>query len=74
MLFSSILKWSGKIQKPFSLLTVSDEINQHETVRKLKILYDNFEANSSIDEIVTDEEIAEETEFISSLLQTSVMK
>lgn len=40
----------------------------------MKMLYDNFEANSSLEETVTDEENEEEQEFINSLLKTSVMK
>lgn len=40
----------------------------------MRILYDNFEANSSIDEIVTQEEDEEENDFIAALLETSVMK
>lgn len=49
-------------------------VNNDDVVKKMRILYDNFETNSSVDEIITDEENAEELEFIISLLQTSVMK
>lgn len=40
----------------------------------MKMLYDNFEANSSINEDFTLEEEAEQTAFITALLETSVMK
>lgn len=40
----------------------------------MKVLYNNFERNSSYDETVTEEEEAEEIDLITSLLNTSVMK
>lgn len=40
----------------------------------MKVLYNNYEANSTIDENVTDEEENEENDFISELLGTSIMK
>lgn len=40
----------------------------------MKDLYDNFEANSSIDENFTPQEEAEENDFIELLLETPVMK
>lgn len=46
----------------------------YEIIRKMKILYDNFEANSSIDENFTQQEEIEENEFIELLLETPVMK
>lgn len=58
----------------YSLLSVDDFVNNAEIIRKMRALYDNFEANSSIDESITEEEVFEEKEFISSLIQTSVMK
>lgn len=45
-----------------------------ESVKKMKILYDNFEANSSIDENLTEDEKIEENDFINFLLETPVMK
>lgn len=56
------------------LLTVDPAVYAHATIKKMKILYDNFDANSSIDEVVTREEEEEESDFIAALLETSVMK
>jgi hypothetical protein len=59
---------------PRRLLTVSDDINNSKIISKMKTLYDNFEANSSINEDFTMEEENEQNDFIAELLQTSVMK
>lgn len=40
----------------------------------MKTLYDNFEMNSSVDEIVTQHEEDEQNIFIKMLLATPVMK
>lgn len=56
------------------LLTVNESVFDYEIIRKMKILYDNFEANSSVDENFTQQEEIEENEFIELLLETPVMK
>ena len=43
-------------------------------VNKMKALYDNFEALSSIDERFTTKEKEEQDEFIAELLKSPVMK
>jgi hypothetical protein len=43
-------------------------------MRLMHMLYDNYERNTSIEEIVTDEEMSEERDFINALLQTAVMR
>lgn len=58
----------------FRLLTVDDAINELGLISKIKAMYDNFEANSSINEDFTLEEEAEQNEFITALLETPVMK
>lgn len=55
-------------------MTLSEEIFKLDTVKKMIVMYDNFERNSSIDEHVTDEELREEREFINALLETTVIK
>lgn len=55
-------------------MTLSEEIFELDTVKKMIVLYDNFERNSSIDELVTDEELREEREFINALLETTIIK
>lgn len=55
-------------------MTLSEEIFELDTVKKMIVLYDNFERNSSIDELVTDEELREEREFINALLETAIIK
>lgn len=58
----------------FRLLTVNESVYDYEIIKKMKVLYDNFEANSSIDENFTPQEEAEENDFIELLLKTPVMK
>lgn len=55
-------------------MSVDDSINNFSIVKKMKVLYDNYEADSKVDEISSDEEHIEENEFISALLETSIMK
>ena len=43
-------------------------------MKKMIVMYDNFERNSSIDESVTEEELREEREFINALLETALIK
>ena len=43
-------------------------------MKKMIVMYDNFERNSSIDESVTEEELREEREFINALLETAIIK
>lgn len=40
----------------------------------MKVLYDNYEMNTKVDEIFTEEELTEERIFIDTLLETPVMK
>lgn len=55
-------------------MSVNPAIKNCEIVKKMRILYDNFERNSLIDEVETEEEENEENDFIAALLETSVMK
>lgn len=57
------------------LLNVSDEtLNSVPTIVKMRALFDNYEMDASVNEIVTDQEIQEENDFITALLKTEVMK
>lgn len=58
----------------FSLLTLSDEIFEANTIKKMIVMYDNFERNSSVDELETADEMREENDFINALLETAVIK
>ncbi|CRK98902.1 CLUMA_CG012182, isoform A [Clunio marinus] len=65
----------GEDQAPESLLQIDTNIlNNDPIITNMKRLYDNFEMNSSIDEIKTDEEEMEENDFIKLIMETSVMK
>lgn len=44
------------------------------TIQKLRALYDNYELNASDKEVVTPNEIDEETEFLNAVLDTQVMQ
>jgi hypothetical protein len=56
------------------LLKLSDEVYELNTIKKMILLYDNFERNSSVDELVTADEMREESEFIHALLDTAVIQ
>lgn len=57
------------------LLNVSEEtLNSVPTIVKMRALFDNYEMDASVNEIVTDQEIQEENDFITALLKTEVMK
>jgi hypothetical protein len=58
----------------FSLLKLSDEVYELNTIKKMILLYDNFERNSSVDELVTADEMREESELIHALLDTAVIQ
>lgn len=53
---------------------VNEIVSNNAMIMRMKALYNNFESNSLLDEIVTEEELDEENEFVELLLQTPVMR
>lgn len=58
----------------FRLLTVDERIFKIETIAKMKALYNNYEQNVDILEILTEQERVEEQDFLTAVLATPVMK
>lgn len=59
----------------FRLLKVNESaVFQSPTIKKLRVLYNNYELDSSVNEYVTAIERTEETEFIDAVLATPVMR
>lgn len=53
---------------------MNESIYDYLIIQKMRALYDNFEADSTKDEIFTAQEEKEQDSFIEALLATSVMK
>lgn len=57
-----------------SFLAIDDRLYTIPTVSKMKLLYNNYEQDTGINEYVSPLEKKEEDEFVEELLQTPVMK
>lgn len=75
-----IIKYQGNTTSNFTdnaperlLYVPADALSLLPTTRSFIKLLDNYELNASLPEVVTDEELAEEDEFIDNLLKTDVI-
>lgn len=75
-LFCSIPFWCFKLFSFFHrLLTVSNStLSGVSTIVSMRALFDNYEADTMINENVTPQELREEDEFLDKILDTAVMK
>ncbi|XP_055388361.1 endoribonuclease CG2145-like, partial [Condylostylus longicornis] len=61
-------------EAPESLLDVKDQALQSPTIAKMRLLYNNYEVDTSINEYVTPIEHKEENDFVDAIMATSVMR
>ncbi|XP_055920411.1 endoribonuclease CG2145-like [Eupeodes corollae] len=61
-------------EAPEPLLQVSETVLRSPTIAKMLALFDNYEMDTSINEVVTSEELQEEDEFIEAVMATNVMR
>lgn len=57
-----------------SLLQIDEKLYSMSTIEKMKLMFNNYEQDTSINEYVTPIERKEENDFIDAVLQTPVMR
>lgn len=57
-----------------SLLKIDDKLFTQSTVEKMKLMYNNYEQDTAINEYVSPNEKKEEDDFIDAVLATPVMR
>lgn len=60
--------------KFYRLLQIDEKLYAMNTVSKMKVMYDNYEQDTSINEYVLPIERKEENDFIEAVLSTPVMR
>lgn len=67
-------KFSIILYSPGRLLIIDEKLNAVTTVEKMKVMFNNYEQDTAINEYVSPIERKEEDEFLDSVLATPVMR